>query len=341
MTKRPLLASLLLCLSLSAVSNPGLAQAGRDAGDDPIAKMERAGWKIAGEGVLRREPRAGEVETFVFGAAGFTWKLQDLRKQLRFLRREFEAHPTPELRRAIASHRKVIASTLEMIARARTAEARGEAKESPYYCTFPSINFAYDADASSKAQLQGIWANASADFSVYPPCPFYEGPEISGEVYAYAFAQATVNGAPTTATVTDGPRSGSNVSASADATRNGSSPCESFAYASVTSTALNPSSYSREKASQSCLVPSPSVAQLQATVSFNQTFRKDSGCYFSTWTVNISGGTSPYNSKLYLNDQFVAHGTTYTETVCGTFPPQMTLRAEVVDRGGQSISVSY
>lgn len=343
MTKCPLLATLLLCLSLSAMSNPGLAQAARETGDDPIAKMERAGWKIAGEGVLRRELGAGEVETFVFGAKGFTWKLQDLRRQLRFLRQEFEANPTPELRRAIASHRKVIASTLEMIERARIAEARGEAKN-PDICEPPTYTFAYDADAGAKTRSQGTWANASADFSAYATCvELSEEPGSGGEVYAYAFAQTTVNGGATTATVTDGPRSGWNVSASADASRNGSTPCESFAYASVTSSYLNPSSYSKEKSNQSCTVPSPAAAQLQVTVTSNQPSTigmSARGCASFTWTVNLSGGTSPYNSKLYFNNLFVGYGTTYTRTVCGA-PQQVTLRAEVVDRGGQSGSASH
>ena len=67
------------------------------------------------------------------------------------------------------------------------------------------------------------------------------------------YARALDNhGAPTTATVTDGPRSGAIVSASADANRNGGAPCESYAYASVTSNSLSPSSYSKSKLSETC-----------------------------------------------------------------------------------------
>jgi hypothetical protein len=354
MMRRSLIATLLLCLSPFATSTPGLAQADRDAGGDPIARMQKAGWKIVQDGVLRREPRAGEVETFVFGVEGFTWKLRDLRSQLQVLRREFAANPTPELRRAIASHRKVIASTLKTIERARTAEARGQAKSPIGICTEPpTINFAYDVDAGAKTQSRGTWANASADFSVYSPCgpisevPWVpevpEDPEPSGEVYAYAFAKTTVNGADTTATVTDGPRSGSNVSASADASRNGGSPCESFAYATVTSSDLNPSSYSQSKSNESCPAPSTQASPLQATVSSKQpsTINQSSEeCPTITWTVGISGGTSPYNSKLYLNDSFVTYGTTFSRAVCGA-PQEVTLRAEVVDSGGQSSSASH
>ena len=149
MTKRSLLAGLLLCLALFAVSvafaanNPARARAGQETGDDLLAKLEKSGWKIAQEGVLQRQPSPGEVETFVFGVEGFAWKLRDLRSQLRVLRREFEANPTPELRRALASHRKAIASTLKTIERARIAEAGGETK-SLYIeiCPNPPFNYA-------------------------------------------------------------------------------------------------------------------------------------------------------------------------------------------------------
>ena len=64
-----------------------------------------------------------------------------------------------------------------------------------------------------------------------------------------------MNGAPSTAAVTDGPRSGSNVNASADANRNGGSPCESYAYASVTSDSLSPTSYSISQTNNQCAAP--------------------------------------------------------------------------------------
>lgn len=242
MMKR-LLVGLLFCVSFLISGLPGLAQPYRDAGDDPIVKLEKAGWKIVEDGVLQRQSKPNVTETFVFGVEGFTWKLRDLRSQLAMLRREFKTTPTPELRRAIASHRKVIASTLETLARARAAEARGETILPKTDCT---ITYAYTADASYKTNPHGTWAEANADFNVASGCG------ISGEVYAYAFAKTTVGGAPTTATVTDGPRTGSNVNAAADANRNGGAPCESYAFSSVTSNNLNPSSYSIAKSNEQC-----------------------------------------------------------------------------------------
>jgi hypothetical protein len=274
MTKR-LLVGLLFCLSFLVPALPTLALPYRDAGDDPLVKLERAGWQIVQDGVLQRQEKPGETETFVFGVEGFTWKLRDLRSQLAVLRREFKTSPTPELRRAIASHRKAIASTLEMLERARTAEAEGEPILPKTDCT---LSFSYNADASYKTDRQGTWAEAVADFNASPSCNF------SGEVYAYAFAKTTVGGAPTTATVTDGPRSGSVVNASADANRNGGTPCESYAFASVTSNNLNPSSYSVSKSNELCPVPG-TVSVGGGTCPVCTTYADGSQCcdYCSCW----------------------------------------------------------
>ena len=262
MTKR-LLAGLLFCLALFGAVLPALAQAGRidrvdrERGADPLVKLEKAGWKIVQDGVLRRQTKPNETETFVFGVEGFTWKLRELKRQMALLQGELRANPTPQLRRAIASHRQAIASTLETIERARTAEASGETIAPKTDCT---VSFSYNATASYKTDREGTWADASADFNSTPSCSF------SGEVYAYAFAKTTVGGAPTTATVTDGPRSGANVNAAADANRNGGEPCESYAFASVTSNNLNPSSYSVSESNELCSEPTLEVTTFTCPV---------------------------------------------------------------------------
>jgi len=245
--KRLLLSCLWFCFFLCGTVLPGLAESEPGSGRDPLTKLQKEGWEIVQDGVLRRELSPNKVETFVFGEAGFTWKLWDLQAQLQILRKELQAQPTPELRRAIASHRKLIASTLKLIERARAADARGETTVLKTDCT---PIFAYNANASYKTDRQGTWADAIADFNVSAGC------NSSGEVYTYALATITANGASSTAIVTDGPRSGSNVSASADANRNGGAPCESYAYASVTSDSLNPTSYSISQTNDRCPAPS-------------------------------------------------------------------------------------
>jgi hypothetical protein len=268
MTKR-LLAGLLFCLALLISPLPSQAQPFRDAVDDPLVKLEKAGWKILQKGVLQRQIQPGQTETFVFGAEGFTWKLRELGGQLAFLRKEFKANPTPELRRAIASHRKAIASTLETLERARDAEARGEGIIPKTDCT---ITFRHKATATYKTDTQGTKANASATFGVDSNCG------ISGEVYAYAFAKTTVGGAPSTMTVTDGPRSGSTVSASAAADRNGGPTCESYAFASVTSNAMNPSSSSVQQSNELCPASQEGYSCPQCT-----TYSEGPPCCVSCW----------------------------------------------------------
>lgn len=269
MTKR-LLAGLLSCLSLLVFAFPSLAQPVRDAADDPLVKLEKAGWKIVQDGVLQRQMQPGETETFVFGSEGFTWKLRELGGQLAVLQREFKANPTPELRRAIASHRKAIASTLKTLERARTAEADGEVIVPKTDC-IPS--FRHKATASAKTDTQGTKATASATFSVASGC------DISGEVYTYAFAKTTVSGAPSTMTVTDGPRSGATVSATASADRNGGPECESYAFASVTSNAMSPTSSSVSQTNESCpVVPQEGFSCPQCT-----TYSDGSQCCVSCW----------------------------------------------------------
>lgn len=335
MTKSPLLYGLLLsCLCLLSSAFPAMSQARpistrEPAGDDPVTKLQRAGWKIVQDGVLQRQAQPHEVETFVFGAQGFTWKLRDLRSQLTVLRREFQAHPTPELRRTLASHRQAIASTLEMIEHARAAEAGGETFLPKTDCT---LSFAYDAVATYKTATQGTRAEASASFSSTPGCDF------SGEVYAYAFAQTTVGGGPSTSTVADGPRSGANVTADADANRNGGSSCESYAYASVTSNNLNPSSYSKSQSNFSC-----PLSSLQVSVdSDHEEYVEipEDPCVTITWTVSISGGAPGYVSKIYRDDVYVGNGTTYSDEFCTGGADSVTIRADVTDSGNQTVSDS-
>ena len=328
MTRRSLLASLLLCLSQFATSIPGLAQAGRDAGDDPLDRLEQEGWTAMQEGIFLRQLRPDEVETFVFGVEGFTWKLRDLRGQLQNLRREYQARPTPELRRAIVSHRQAIASTDRMIERARIAEAGGKSYFRPDSC---SLKFAFDAVAAAKVNVRGTWAAASAELNPSESCAY------EGEVYAYAIATATVNGAPTTMIVTDGPRTGLHVSATADAQRNGGPDCESYAYSYVTSNSLYPTSYSTSKTNTSC----PAAVIWEGE------------CETINWTVSVSGGTPPYTVSIYRDSVFQRYGTSYSEQFCfdeayeqnysaemGEYV-ELGISARVTDSAGQSRTLGH
>lgn len=341
MTKRSPLPGLLLCLSLLSSAIPGLAQT------DPLARLEREGWTLVQEGVLQRQPEPGAVETVVFGAEGFAWKLRDLRSQLRVLRREHEANPTPELRRAIASHRKLIASTGERIERAR---ATGAGAKWTIFDGGCNLNYTLDAEASHKVNLQGTWASAGADFNASASCGEFLVGDGTGEVYAYAFAKTTVNGAPTTATVTDGPRTGASVSASAEAHRNGGPTCESYAYSEVTSDHLEGSSYTKSKTSTTCpAASSPLTLQVSVTSNYDgqeEVVIWEEKCVTVTWKVNVSGGTPFYTANIYRNGVFQRTGTSYSEQFCfdweyeQNYQPyaEVTISAQVTDSGSQSKS---
>jgi len=324
-----ILSFLLVCLGVFGIASPGLA-ADRPNGD-VISQLQSQGWTIVNDGVLKRELRAGEVEYFVFGVKGFTWKLDDLRMQYRRLEIAYRATPTAELKAAIANHRKEIGSTMRMIQRARSAEQQGLADLPKDSC---QINFNYDAAASWKTGVQGVWAEGKAGFSA--TCPGF-----AGEVYAYAYAQVTVNGGPVTKTLTDGPRSGANVSAYAYADLNGGSPCESYAYASMTSSNLYPSSYS--KAADNTLCPPQNLAVAITSCPTLVDLRTVT-CKSVTWTAAGSGGTGVYISYTWTFDGYTYATTTtgsYTTTICrGDWSGGFTLGVTVKDSSNATASTS-
>jgi hypothetical protein len=306
MKKLYFLASLVLCLSLFATTRLSLAQDLQEkTSDDVIASMMRDGWKIKQDGVLQRDRGPHQTESFVFGSAGFTWKLQDLQKQLRNLRQAYLAHPTPELRKAILNHRKEIANTQKIIALTRADEESGKTITDRVDKTSCNISFGYSATASYLTSQQGTTASASANFS--SNCSF------SGEVYAYSISEATVNGAFTTQTLTDGPRSGSSVTATANTSQIGVPSCDSYAYASMTSSdfSYEKSSYSISASNSSCPVVTP-----VPTITGPNSILATSGCVNTTWTASATGGTSPYTYQWTWNGANVGTGTTYTRSTC-------------------------
>jgi hypothetical protein len=318
MIRKLLQVFLLLCLSVFAAAVPGVAQDKTDA--DAIAQLQREGWTIVSDGVLRRELRAGEVENFVFGVKGFAWKLQDLRLQYRRLLAAYEVTPTAELKRAIANHRKEIASTMETLRRARAAEKRSLADDLKVSC---SINFSYNATAGPRTDLQGVWANASASFNAN--CGF------TGEVYAYATGTVWINGGPYNVAVTDGPRSGGNVTASASVNVAGGSPCDSYAYASMTSNNLNPSSYSMAATNASCPAPNPPpVITISGPLSVDL---RISYCKTVSWSSTVSGGTAPLTYSWTVDGYQMGTGNSFSLYVCrGEYwDGGFTLEARVTD----------
>jgi hypothetical protein len=330
MLKKQCLACLLLCLSLVGSAHLSLAQDTKARSNDPIAQLLRQGWKIVQDGVLQRDRGAYQVETFVFGAAGFTWKLQDLQNQLRNLRLAYQADPTPELRKTILNHRQEIANTQKLIALAQVAEAMGEPPvDGKVSC---SLSFTYNASAAALTSSQGVTASASASFT--GSCGF------TGEVYAYSYSTATVAGAPTTQTLTDGPRSGANVTASSFTSQTGGPSCTSYAYASMTSSNLSPSSYTISATNSSC----PAVVSNPVpTINGTNYIYVSSGCVTTTWTSSVSGGTSPYTYQWTWNGAAVGTGSSYSRSTCAGSVYSYTtntLGLTVTDSGSRTGSTS-
>jgi hypothetical protein len=168
-----------------------------------------------------------------------------------------------------------------------------------------TLNFSYDAAAGPRADVQGTFASSSATFGAN--CDGF-----SGQVYAYAFAKATVNGAETTQTVTDGPRSGANVSASAYASRSGVPSCESNSYGEMVSSSLNPSSYSKSASNSVCPTP-PAPTPTINGVSYVDLW---GGCQTYTWTSSVSGGTAPLTYQWTWNGTAAGTGSSYSRQFC-------------------------
>jgi hypothetical protein len=300
--KKQFFVCLLLCLSIVATALPGLAQDKARQSNDPIAQLLRDGWKIVQDGVLQRE-HGPQIETYVFGAPGFVWKLQDLQRQLRDLRAALVVNPTPELRKTIANHKVEIANTLKLIALAHAADLNGDNAPLPDKTTC-SINFGYNASATAQTSPQGVTATASANFT--GTCGF------TGEAYAYSYSTAQVSGAPTTQTITDGPRTGANVSASSHTSQNGGPSCTSYAYASMTSSSLSPSSYTIAATNTSC----PAVSNPVPAITGPSYIYSTSGCTTWTWTASATSGMPAYSYAWTWNGSAIATGASYSRSVC-------------------------
>ena len=318
----------ILALSLCLAAGAHAAPAAPVLADDPLASAVKAGWKPVSEGVLQRSKGGNKVESLVTGVKGFTWKLRQLEGQQEILRAAFEKQPTLDLRRSLAALRKAIVSTKQTIQRIQANPGANDGKVS---CT---INFGYDADAYGLTSAVGVGGIASANFS--SNCAF------SGEVYAYSYSQArTQAGLLTTLTKTDGPRSGSSVSASAVGSVNGVTECYSHAESSMTTNSLNPSSYYIVDDNYTC--PSSPLTVTLTNDWGTDVYVDGYDCAYITWTAGISGGTPAYSPAMYQNTVYMTSGTSFSSNFCGTNRNRtqtVTASVNVTDGMGTSKSAS-
>jgi hypothetical protein len=230
MKKTSFLVSILFCLAVLCASHPGLAGSSEAIPEDLLMRMEEAGWEQIQPGVLQRGAGDGAVETFGFGDAGLRFKLEEMKEHLAFLRKEYERHPSRELRRTIRSERTEILRTAAALKR---DGAGGSLESSRAAITAWSIDeclATYNASAYAFPLAGGTGASAKAFFK-------NDCGDV-GEVYVTTSATTiSADHLITTVAKKDPPtaefRSGSDISAAASLGANGVS-CYSYAAASVT-----------------------------------------------------------------------------------------------------------
>jgi Carbohydrate binding module (family 6) len=251
MKKKFFLVSLLLALAFVANSRPGLAGTWNADSADLLDRLEKEGWQTVQPGVMQRKVEGDVVETLGFGADGLSFKLEEMKKHLAFLRQEFARRPSAELRRAIRSFRAEIQRTeraLKKGGKAGTLESSTQGLVAGTGCTAT-----YDGIASVLPLTKGASAEADASFE--------NGCGYTGEVYAHAYAKAT-SAANEVVTMTqsdpapDTPRIGGNVNASAEVTVHGVKDCYAYSYASVTSYDLD-LTYAQSATNSTCPQQTP------------------------------------------------------------------------------------
>lgn len=211
---------LLLCLTLSAI--PVFSQpAGSGVTPDELI---REGWVQVVPGVLQRSQGGHKVETFAFGREGFVWVEGQLQAQLEILLEELRVRPRASLTVTIKKHEQQIRKVQQHIQRLNKSLSAGTA-------AVTACNEIYTAHANARSPVSAPGVRADADASFSNTCGF------PGDTYAYTYAAGNLNGTTSTQTQSD-LDTGANVSSLSAASADGTTACQSFAYASVTSVDL-------------------------------------------------------------------------------------------------------
>jgi hypothetical protein len=323
--------ALVLFLAMLVPGISALAQ--EEQGEkDPLVKMMEEGWKPVAPGVLQRSFEDNKVETFAVGSEGMRFVIKQLQGRLAALRKDYQAHPSEDLRRAIASYRKQIARFQKEL---RTATA--ESLESAIEKVGCSVSYSSYANATWLTNVAGVTSSSSANFNT--TCGY------SAEVWAEARAQATKNGVFDDFLQQDGPRYGAVISASATATIQGDTNCQSSSYSYARLSSENIFlTFSALNSGQCPIPPDPPVPTISGpTFEFFTTV----GCRTRTWTVAVAGGVSPYTYQWYFNGTAVGTASSYSRSVCPGNDPGFDLSVTVAASASRSgsdthhVSVTY
>lgn len=236
MKGRVLSLSIVLCLSIVIA---GAAQQVQPVDPEWLQQMYAEGWQSVQKGVLQRDTGGGKYETFGYGAEGLQWIGQGYRQQVEDLKSRYEASPSEELAQAIDQLEGEILR-LEGIAREVPAAESfdGEAIES---CA-PS--YGGSAFAEPQSGSPGVTARASAWF--HNDCGHL------GDTFTTAYAHAVASTGETTVTHSDPKNGGTWLDSFSSVSASGSSGCESWAQASVTSSELGIAYQTPQKQSFVC-----------------------------------------------------------------------------------------
>lgn len=314
-----------ICLGLmTLLSGDRLWAAGseRKQSAERKARMEAEGWKEISKDVFERQLGPGKVEHLGFGREGLAWNIGEMSRRLENLRQEQETYPSEKLAKSIDQ------LTLDL-EKARRELWNFELKQSQGLSSITanvtggscsSICHSATADAYPLTSSQGVGAVAEAKFN--STCGY------SGDTYAYAYARAT-QGTTTTTFIQEDPRTGTNVTSSASASRNGSLDCFSEAFASVSSSALG-ISYSTGDTNYSCPWVDPCSVTISGTT---YEYFTNWTCRSRTWTANVTGCT-PTSYQWKYNGTVVGSGSTYTRSICGydsSFTLDVTVNGSATD----------
>lgn len=299
MTRKLLLASLVLCLFALGITPLGLsAQTDRENPTDLLTKMEREGWTRVMEGVLQRHQGENKVENFAYGPEGMKWALQDLQNRHNALVDQYEIKPTRKLKQAILKIKKTIEGIREGLDKGEFSSTPG--KQVVNGC---DVSFGYHASAYPLSYGQGVGAVGDANF--YSTC-------LSGEVYAEARGYATNGSTLTQYNQYDGPKYGSNISAYASTAVGGGQSCHSDAYSYVYNSSLG--FYSTSANNNSCPPPPVTVSITSGPTSTSITGYT---CKTLTWTASASGGVPGYSYAWYEDGYYAGSGSSFSATFCG------------------------
>lgn len=240
--KSRILSVSILCLAI--LINGARAGSAQVQPLDPewLQKMHAEGWRKVQEGVLQRDVGKGQVETFGYGAEGLQWVMDGYEKQVLVLEEKLEQSPDASLVLAIARLKKEIARLSEgSVAAPSTSSFHNQTLEN---CT-PS--FGGESFAGPQQSVAGVVAHSSAYF--YDDCGHL------GDTFATAYAHAIEGTVETIAIQNDPKNGGSWIDSQAVASVNGSTGCESWAQATVTSSELSISYQTPLAQNFNCQVP--------------------------------------------------------------------------------------